>query len=36
VDGHGRFLINAVLDGATAPITLIQRRNPEAKKLPWA
>jgi hypothetical protein len=28
----GRFLINAVLDEAPAPITLLQNWNPEAKK----
>jgi Tol biopolymer transport system component len=28
----GRFLINTVLDSASAPITLIQNWNPEAKK----
>ena len=28
----GRFLINTVLDSATAPITLIQNWNPDAKK----
>ena len=28
----GRFLINTVLDSATAPITLLQNWNPEAKK----
>ena len=28
----GRFLISRVLDSATAPITLIQNWNPEAKK----
>jgi len=28
----GRFLILTVLDSATAPITLIQNWNPEAKK----
>lgn len=28
----GRFLINTELDSATAPITLIQNWNPEAKK----
>jgi Tol biopolymer transport system component len=29
---NGRFLINAVLDSAAAPITLLQNWNPEAKK----
>jgi hypothetical protein len=28
----GRFLINTVLDEASAPITLLQNWNPEAKK----
>ncbi len=28
----GRFLINTVLDGATAPITLVQNWKPESKK----
>ena len=28
----GRFLINTVLDDASAPITLLQNWNPEAKK----
>ena len=28
----GRFLINTELEGATAPITLIQNWTPEAKK----
>jgi hypothetical protein len=28
----GRFVINTVLDGAVAPITLIQNWNPEAMK----
>jgi len=28
----GRFLINTVLDEATAPITLLMNWNPEAKK----
>ena len=28
----GRFLINTVLDSATAPITLIQNWQPEAKR----
>lgn len=28
----GRFLINTVMDGPTAPITLLQNWNPEAKK----
>ena len=28
----GRFLINAVLDSAAAPITLLMNWNPEAKK----
>ena len=28
----GRFLINAVLDSTTAPITLLMNWNPEAKK----
>jgi eukaryotic-like serine/threonine-protein kinase len=28
----GRFLINTELDSATAPITLLQNWNPEAKK----
>ena len=27
----GRFLINTVLDSASAPITLIQHWNPEAR-----
>jgi hypothetical protein len=29
---NGRFLINRALDGAPAPITIIQNWNPEGKK----
>jgi hypothetical protein len=32
VTRDGRFLINTVLDDASAPITLLQNWNPEAKK----
>jgi hypothetical protein len=32
VGPDGRFLINTVLDEASAPITLLQNWNPEAKK----
>ena len=32
VTRDGRFLINTVLDEATAPITLLTNWNPEAKK----
>jgi hypothetical protein len=32
VSPDGRFLINTQLEGATAPITLIQNWTPEAKK----
>ena len=32
VTRDGRFLINSVLDEATAPITLIQNWRPEGKR----
>ena len=32
VTRDGRFLINTVLDNASAPITLLQNWNPELKK----
>ena len=32
ITADGRFLINTALNEATAPITLLQNWNPEAKK----